>query len=86
MYCSNNLIEYIQLQDFPQFWWKTEPGALYTVLIEDNEPELPVKIAHFLAINVPGIYISVLEIQSSFSIIWAFLEESKTGHGSIEIY
>ena len=37
-------------------WWSTEPGALYTVLIEDNEPELPppTKIFHFLAVNVRG--------------------------------
>jgi hypothetical protein len=36
-------------------WWKTETGALYTVLIEDNEPELFGQFAHFLAVNVPGI-------------------------------
>jgi len=45
-----------QLADFPQLWWRTEPGALYTVLLEDNEPEVPrpIKIAHFMAVNVPG--------------------------------
>jgi len=54
MVYPNTPLKTSELQDFPQLWWKTEPGALYTVLIEDNEPELPVKIAHFLAINVPG--------------------------------
>ena len=37
-------------------WWSTEPGALYMVLVEDNEPELPrpIKVQHFMAVNVKG--------------------------------
>ena len=47
-------------------WWKTETGALYTVLIEDNEPELFGQFAHFLAVNVPGIlHLCILKDVSS---------------------
>ena len=40
-------------------WWSTEPGALYMVLVEDNEPELPrpIKVQHFMAVNVKGKFI-----------------------------
>lgn len=54
MVYPNTPLQSSQLQDFPQLWWKTEQDAFYTVLIEDNEPELPVRVAHFLATNVPG--------------------------------
>jgi len=50
----NTPLQTSKLQDFPEMWWKTETGALYTVLIEDNEPELFGQFAHFLAVNVPG--------------------------------
>ncbi len=51
-------------------WWTTEPGALYTVLIEDNEPELPppTKIAHFLAVNIQGkeIFIDIIIVNNDY--------------------
>ena len=47
----------MKLDEFPEFSWEAEPGALYTLLIEDEEPEpFPGSIVvHYLATNIPGI-------------------------------
>ena len=40
----------------PTFSWATEPGALYTILIEDNRlstrPDS--QFGHLLVVNIPG--------------------------------
>ena len=52
----NGALQTSQVDDFPVFQWNSEPGALYSLLIEDNDPTAypEIKVGHFLATNIPG--------------------------------
>jgi len=51
----NDTLSTSKLDDFPDFSWDSEPGALYTFLLEDNDVNLPPgKLVHYLATNIPG--------------------------------
>ena len=45
-----------KLDTMPTFSWATEPGALYTILIEDNNlstrPDS--QFGHLMVVNIPG--------------------------------
>ena len=52
------------MDTFPNLTWDAEPGALYTVIVEDEDPgPFPGStITHFLAVNIPGKFVLTLRI------------------------
>ena len=60
----------------PDFYWETEPGALYTMLIEDNNPGCcpGSQFGDLFTVNIPGEQILPYYHVSSVFVSMIFVE------------